>query len=283
MKLQINDGTVEFLANDLKARAPEGASDRDLALLVLDLFEETGHFTWTRKDIAAVLAKAAGGVEPEWELLSRVIADQGEPARDVGRGFYRHRSRLGLRDDGRLAPPAPVGEVVTSSSVKVEGVAWIPVPPSVNPDLEGFYSDDVGLRRLAISESRCFGVSYADSSPACLECPLARFCAPTSFSQLADMATALDQETEKALRDAETRKNAPPGPEERRPSEPLIPDPEPTSTVNEGDLPKGHTKLDLPFEGVCAACDATIPVDQTAIHVEGKGMYHIACAKQLTK
>lgn len=278
MKLQLSESASRAMALEAGTHTNIGANIAS----ILAVFQAHGHNPFTAKDVKAVLS-AMGCPDhvigpwypdPKWGMVK------------TGQwGFYTWSGTGGVVPV-RVSAPAPVTRESLDGLVEIvtkPGISWVPSVPEASV-IEGFYANDAGLRRLAVSESRCFGIGYAPDQDACQVCPLARFCAPTSLSRLAEIANQLDSETQKSLADAQTQAL-----EMKRASEAPVEAPAPVAEapapVTEApappSLPAGWAVLDLPFPGVCGKCDQTIPKGDRAYHIPGLGMHHPGCAENL--
>ena len=180
-------------------------------------------------------------------------------------------------------PPAPKPLVVLEA-----GVTW--VPPGLEHKSHALYVEDEGLRRIAVSQTKCFG-NFSDRAKACSGCPLAGFCAVASMSGLSDIEAALNRETEEAVAletaraEAEAKRLA-------RANEPVetaraevvakvVTETEPpTPSETEPVLPPGATTISPPFDSKCTKCPDMVPKWSTAVHLPGEGIVHLACANK---
>lgn len=177
-------------------------------------------------------------------------------------------------------PPAPKPLVIVEA-----GVTW--VPPGLDHKSHPLYVEDEGLRRLAVSQTRCFG-NYSDRAKACKSCPLVGFCAVASMTGLGDIEAALNRETEEAIAIEAARAEA----EAKRLARANEPTPEPESTPAENepetsnetpeglDLPDGASLIQPPFGSKCSKCSEMVPAWSTAVHLPGEGLVHAACANK---
>lgn len=189
------------------------------------------------------------------------------------RGYYLLTDKAPNTNPEPVETPVPTNVepgVATDTPVNIEietteGVVW--TPPSVDPN-EGAapYVADVGLRKMAITGSRCFG-AWSDRSASCTDCPLAHLCAEASTVDLAEVAADLDRQTEQEIEDAKRRASQP--------------------------APSAHTKasyegtvVPAPFDVLCSSCGVPIKFGEDATHIAagtGKpgGIYHPVCASLL--
>jgi len=228
-------------------------------------------------------------------ILKEVLKDPNP--RDAERHFDRITQRQGgglyaLRDSVTSATPAPPRAPRASRS---EGLSWAPAFLAPDQERESWYSEDAGLRRLALGQVKCFA-SFSESDRACGQCPLARFCQEASFSKMDELARLLDQQEEARIVQETEALNAPPAPEvpvtpeapapSVTPVTPVAPSASSSGTIQEvlADLQvKGMTASSppMPFKGVCSGCSETVEAGSTVIHVKGRGMFHPDCAQKL--
>jgi len=297
MKLQFNRATIVAFAGMVGDFVELEESTRR----VLDVFAREGHDPFTRRDVVAVLAAMPGSPDDPlhdddgWKTIDSLV----QACQNTGkRGYYTQEGMTRTMATPTPAPPPTPVPSATTPAVSLEdvvvirkaGLSWVPTEAPSSEDLEGYYKDDMGLRRLAINSTKCFG-DYVATDAACQACPLAQWCSRGAFSALGSIAEKLDQETERAIRDAEVRvaaakraaeaaKRAAEAPAPVAPTHhvPRVPVTPPKTTTA---LPAGHTFVDLPFEGVCSKCDLTIKAEAKAVHVAGAGMFHPDCASAL--
>lgn len=199
------------------------------------------------------------------------------------------------------AEPTTASPIETSSSEN--GVSWTPPRAQVS-EAAGLYLEDVGLRRLAVSGSNCFGVAFSSGAQQCQVCPLASFCAEASLSHVATVAAQLDQQTNEAIaraqREADRRALEAKREQERAEREkaraagmsssPSSSSGNPfgggTGTGADPKAKAGAKKLaagtkcaemEIPFGGVCSHCDQDIAENTWAVHVFSGGMFHREC------
>jgi hypothetical protein len=157
----------------------------------------------------------------------------------------------------------------------------------------------VGLRRLAVTQTACFGY-YAERASTCTVCPLARHCAASVLTALAEIGSNLDEQTEKEIDEAIKQVEAAKLAASRHVSmsqSPMtssnssmgvppasIPQPSsnfaPPASGSKTGWPSGHSEVTLPFDGVCSICGGKINKGDKAIHVAGKGVLHEECARK---
>ena len=157
--------------------------------------------------------------------------------------------------------PAPVKATVTRTIPVVTEAGVQYIPPTVTA-VDGGYGDDAGLRRMAVEATRCFG-SWSTRSEQCGSCPLAALCQQAGMTDFAEVAAALDAETERAVANA-----AQPTP---------APKPAPSEGVSFAPT-KGMKVVQTPFDLTCTVCDKQIPTGSDVVHVPGKGACHPGCA-----
>jgi hypothetical protein len=179
--------------------------------------------------------------------------------------------------------PVPAKPVIHDSG---SGVAW--VPPGLDYESHPLYVEDEGLRRLAVSQTRCFG-NFSDRASTCKGCPLAGFCAVASMSGLADIEAALNRETEEALAleaaraESEAKRSArdEPTPAEEKAEETSNETAEaPEAEEAPVNLPEGASLIQPPFESRCSKCTKMVPAWSTAVHLPGEGLVHADCANK---
>jgi hypothetical protein len=269
------------------ATIPTDGTRFDTVVRIVERFHAIGHDPWTRKDVDAVLG-VMGYDKSENEDVWNIIDGKMEghplfaeklPRRGAGRyGFHETTTpeapQIPLIET--LRPVLPEEPTLTPTEVTVqsaEGTSW--VPNRVTPANEGYYGEDMGLRRIAIGESGCYG-NWSPKADACGSCPMAGFCSVASMAGIADIAEALNRETEKAIAEALKPPVTTPTPV------PTAPTPEPeTPSENLGDLPEGAHVIEVPFEGICTQCGSGIPEGSMGVHVPGKGMLHPDCARKV--
>lgn len=269
MKLQITPTTSARFATEVG----DHTSLWEAVTKIIAVFKANTHTPFTRKDVDAVV-KALGYDEVTDAALYPQVNHLHRPKR----GYYS----LDAAPEEGAATPAPAPKVKapapTPKTVTVEtadGVVWVPDAPT--PENAGYYAEDIGLRRIAVTESTCYG-HYSASHKACGTCPLAGFCAPASVGGMGDISARLDKATEKHLADAKRAAVAPPAPTPDPYNKAPEPAPAPTSGA-EPEYPPGANVLDVPFEGICTKCGNTIAEGALGVHVAGEGMLHPDCAR----
>lgn len=314
MKLQLTPETSAAWA----AEAGAYTALKDSTSRVLDVFRAHDHQPFTRRDVASVLHVMGAPVEdpfkvkdPDtgklgWQVFYPLTEEHGlVKASRTYYAFGEDGKAPETTQDAPVSAPAPeeVVEVAPEAPEPVEapvaeetepeapvievapepetpepdevGLAWLPETPDVDA---GYYEEDEGLRRMAVSQSSCFGNFYSGSK-ACGECPLARFCAPASLAAMADIAAELDRKTEEAMARATFQSVPEPDPTPE-------PTPDPDEDVPLGDdapfeWPEGWSVTETPFDSFCSECRGEIPEGGTGVHVPGKGMMHVGCAKKV--
>ena len=241
------------------------------------------------------------------KAICREVLGDGEALRDAEKAFDRRVSKVdrGLYvirgSTPRLASrPATAPQALRTRLSSPEGISWNPTLVEPNPERESWYSEDVGLRNLAIQSTKCFE-SWSDSDPSCRACPLARWCQEASFSKMEELARTLDAENELELNGEEA-------PDEVQTLE-TVPEaqilqeaqtPQTATQILESFFPEVQTpdsiegvlsalkargleasKIPLPFGGVCSGCGAVVIAGSDLIHIRSKGVYHPACAQAL--
>ena len=175
--------------------------------------------------------------------------------------------------------PEPAPEPVETQG----GVSWLPPTPKV-PNA-ALYVEDAGLRRLAVSQTSCFG-NYSDRAPTCDGCPLAGFCATASMTSFADITAALDHKTEQAIsrarrssvtEEAEAMAYSTGATVDSVADDLLSKADAVTQEPAEDPLPEGASLIQPPWEATCSACNKIVPALSTAVHLPGKGLVHKTC------
>ena len=155
---------------------------------------------------------------------------------------------------------------------KDAGMAYLPPTGAVTDES---YVAEADLRRVAIDNTRCFGL-WSPRSSKCGECPLAGLCQASTNALLAAVATELDDEYTAEVVKAEADLAA----ERSRLLATLeaaaTPEVEVTATTPSVE----YSTVVVPFACVCSAdgCKGTIEANATAAHVEGRGVFHTECA-----
>lgn len=271
----------------------------DASARVVDVFKANDHQPFTRKDVEAVVVDMGCPIDepfkardPDtgklgWQLFYPLIEDKGlVKASRTSYAFGAFtldaeapKAAKPLKAEKpkaeKPAPQAPEEEVSWAPllpepvpAAPEEGISSAPVVVEEEPPGEiDYYAVDLGLRRLAIAQSNCFG-SFKDTSTACGDCPLAPYCGPATMATMADIAADLDKKTEKALAAAATPK-AP---------EPPKAAPAPVYEAPAGPLPEGAKEMETPFDSFCSICRGGIPEGSIGVHLPGSGMVHTHCA-----
>ncbi len=267
--------------------ASTGSLGRDTKL-VLAAFWDAGHKTYTRRDVSAVLCLMGyTGVG----MTPGMIPTDGPGYYEMDAEFRNHGGSSGKRGywmlthrpyvDTPATPAVEPNSVPVPSMPKVvdvqvvAGLSWAPEAVEASGD-EGYYAEDLGLRRIAISGSRCFGF-YSKGSGSCGACPLARFCAEASMGRLADIAARLDRETEQALAEAKAAEERRAALAERA-AEAHAPAREVTEAPAEAVAP-GLSTTTLEFDVICDACGNTINRGAEAVIAESDEIFHPGCVK----
>jgi hypothetical protein len=266
MKLQLTPATAKVYAS----RCGTWVSLEDAAPKILAVFAEEGHDPFTRRDLVAVV-EAMGG-SAEWADYAAIMNPMG---RAPGRGYYTQGDRVGKRAPLTAETAVMEGGLTV---VRKAGIIWSPAVVEADEESESFFATDVGLRRMAVADTPCFG-SHLTNVEACDECPLARWCVEATVTAMAAVAARLDLETEAAIVAAAEAMLAPPASEaqasEAQASAAVVVEAAVTDDVV---WPPGTAEVTMPFEGVCTACDLSIPKGDIVIHLEGDGMFHKPCA-----
>ncbi len=282
MALSASD--ISIIAQDLRAQ-------KDPALLVeaiLAALVARGENPFAWRDVKAILKENL----PENEV------------REGERRFDRLTSKVGgglyiMRDSSVLPTPAK-----TPRASKSEGLSWSPSFLAPDPDRESWYGVDAGLRRLALSSTKCFS-SYSEGDKACSQCPLARFCQEASFAKLNELATLLDEQEESrlmALAQQASQAPASQAPASQAPASQAPASQAPASQAPASQAPASQApasqapaslladllsrgfdgrELVMPFRGVCSYCGEQVPATASVIQIKGRGMYHPDCAAKL--
>ena len=260
----------------------------DASARVVDVFKANDHQPFTRKDVEAVVVDMGCPLDepfkardPDtgklgWQLFYPLIEDKGLVK--ASRTSYAFGALTLDAEAPKAAPPKAAPPKVEKPKVEkpsalapvVELAPVVVLAPVVAEEPPGeidYYAVDLGLRRLAIAQSNCFG-SHKETSSACGGCPLAPYCAPATMASMADIAADLDRKTEKALAAAAAPK-APKAPEAA---------PAPVYEAPTGPLPEGAKEMETPFDSFCSICRGSIPEGSIGVHLPGSGMVHTHCA-----
>ena len=302
MKLQLKGARPSLFASNIGPMT-EGNSVESLGLdvsRVLEAFRVQGHDPFTRRDLVAVLGALGWdeewvkGDEGAWHKISDVIGEECTSLKMINgkkcRGYYTQGSRV-----QESAPKTTVGPVRTEGLevVAKKGLAWAPVvvdggmteDATEDAPVLDLYMEDIGLRRMAVEQTPCFG-NHSPKASECGDCPLARWCAPSSLAKMRDVARGLDRQFQQEVEAAKA-----PAPEPVATPEPTE-DPTPTEVevpASDYDRIVGRMKqkhgdsfveVTLPFEGVCSHCDQKIPKGEKVFHLHSTGMLHPHCAEQ---
>jgi hypothetical protein len=283
MRLQLSPSDSSVLATRIGAPAFDINAD---TRRVLAAFFDAGHQPYTRRDVASVLLAmgyAGMGNHSDRDVptdgrryyaMDSEFRNHGGPSGKRGYWALSHRPLVDDAPTAAPTTPAPTPASPAPSTVKVKaGLSWAPDVVEASGD-EGYYAEDLGLRRIAISGSRCFGF-YSKGSGSCGACPLARYCAEATMGRLADIAARLDRETEQALAEAKASEErraalADAAAEAHAPSAPKA-DPAP-------EAPAGETTT-LEFDVLCDGCGNTIAKGEAAVINEADEIFHSGCAR----
>jgi len=151
---------------------------------------------------------------------------------------------------------APVAAPVAVNVVTKDGVSFTPQADAVNS--VGYEAADMGLRRMAAEQTRCFG-AWSSRSDQCRTCPLAGLCQQAGMADFAEVAAALDAKTELVLAAGLSAAE---------------------DTV---EVPVTPTGVTVPFACPCHSCGKTIPAGSTAHYrpaEDGGGVFHPECFAQ---
>lgn len=328
---QVGDFVLKVGAKTVKAD-PLEALREDVAA-VLAAFRQGGHDPLTRKDVAAVLVGL--GYDSAWvekdsaayQAITNVLSARCSPTLDAGgplRGFYS-QNKAGGATASKSPPPAPVPSAAALPEPTADEEIHINVIPVAGLSLAdigiGFasfvqskavmaaaslYEQDLGLRRLAVAASPCYGTGFEETESACRECPLAARCAKQSVAFLGSVAADLDQATERSIntaveterrrlaeqkaREAERKRleaaakatNIPPTGMGPTPVAPAPASPAPVIIPSGGMMTvahaqqalaaaypgKGLSAISIPFEGVCSKCGERITKNALGVHLD---------------
>ena len=339
MKLQVNANQATDFAIACGDRTGQQHTIAMLKLdsrLVVSEFATAGHDPFTLRDLRAVLVKM--GYDESWLKNERECwavfneitgaCDRVKKADGKNRKGYYTQGAMKPNHDTltqivpTIDPPTPaqvfVDKLVEAEAeagdlpdpngkieikiVPQDGVTWSPTLLSTSPSDESVYSVDVGLRRMAVAQTTCFG-NFGPGEAACNSCPLAAWCSSSSMGALQDIANDLDMATQRTLDHAEEterqkrRENIRLKEERDRRAKAAAyakanpapaPSPvAPTPPAGGGDTDSqlkakygagGFSIIKLPFEGVCSTCDKKLDKGANAVHLSGDGMHHTACA-----
>jgi hypothetical protein len=246
------------------------------------------------------------------KAICREVLGDGEALRDAEKAFDRRVSKVDrglyvlrgsaprLASRSATAPSAP--RIPSPKVSKPEGISWNPKRVDQDPQRESWYSDDAGLRRIALQSTKCFE-SWSEEAT-CGTCPLARWCQEASLAKLEELARSLDAESELLIAEEEAPElNLEEASftqlEELEAS--LVEEPSSPTNGGAADIPRVETpappeeallalqargieasRIPMPFGGVCSGCQAPVPADtDSMIHVRNKGIFHPACIQAL--
>lgn len=337
MKLQLTPTQVgDFVlkvGNKTVETDPLLALHRDM-VRVLATFCAEGHDPLTRKDVVAVLVGL--GYDSAWvekdsaayQAITNVLSAWCSPMPDANgqprRGFYSQnkggKANIPTPSSPPSAPapsaaaiPEPTAdEEIRVNVIPVAGLSLadigIGVPSFAQSkavmDAASLYEQDLGLRRLAVAASPCYGTGFEETEAACQACPLAARCAKQSIAFLGSVAADLDQATERSintaveterrrLAEAKAHEAEDVSPKRKFPfdqfSKAVIP-PDGKMTVEQAQQAlaakypdKGLSAISIPFEGICSKCGENIARHALGVHLDAEvagkpGMWHIECA-----
>lgn len=255
---------------------------------------------FSRKDLTAVLREAGFPTDLEkdpeaWATVSAEIKRYTSNTSE--KGFYTQKGSTVPRPatPSRFAPPEPFskgnsanpGELDGVEVKEVEGVFWSPLQVGASDEI---YDTDMGLRRIAVSQSACFG-NYSTRAAPCQSCPLASFCVQASISNLPGLVASLDEATNTEIKNAiaASVRARTPSPINAlidallgipaKPVEAPRPAPATPAKLDLSAFPKGTSIIPIPIEVVCTGCSHPLLVDSEGVHIPARGLFHIACAK----
>lgn len=289
MRLQLSSTQISVFAGKVGSLR---SIDLKAAIQAVLVQFETDLDPFTRKDLTAVLREAGfpTDLEKDPEAWATVSAEIKRFTKGTSeKGFYTQKG-VDLRPPppSRFAPPEPFSTETSPEQADVEikeleGVFWSPLLVGSSDEV---YNDDLGLRRIAVSQSVCFG-NYSSRATQCQGCPLASFCAQASIANLPTLVATLDAATVADIKAAKTvRKPSAPSPIDDllgiSPAPVAVPRPLPDEeTLDLSGFPRGTNVIPISFEAVCTGCSKEIFENSKGVHVPEKGLFHIACAKAL--
>ena len=262
MKLQFTPTEIRSLA----CKAGVFTNITDTTKRVLEVLASEGHDPISRRDVVAIIIAMEGSTwttenNPGYEDLNAVVKAL---PRAEGRGYYTQGAKVGAQTlTERVVEMAAAGDIriASKSGIRFKTAVFADV---VDEDAIGYYAEDAGLRRIAATQTRCFGY-FSETAKACKNCPLAAFCSEARMSKLAEIATRLDEATEAELKAALE-------PEEVATTE--------TAETTEAKVADVGDEITLPFEGVCSACSQLMPEGSVGVYVDGAGLHHVGCVKE---
>ena len=240
---------------------------------ILKVVEDMGLSPFTRRDTTKVLIEMFG--EDRLDIFIKAFKRQTRKLGAEGRGLC---VRLAEGETPQSEEPA-----VAAPKKPSAGISWSPKVVE-SPQKESFYSVDANLRRLAVSNSKCFG-NYSEGESSCLSCPLARFCAEANLARMEEIARLLDAEEpapeeETAPEEAYSTKIIPASPEPAPVPAPLDQAGEDAKEAVRAHRELGFdaTSLRVPFDVFCSGtCDKVLPANSWVVQVSGKGTYCVKC------
>ena len=156
---------------------------------------------------------------------------------------------------------APEARPVRLNVVTADGVQFTPESSASNS--AAYVAADVGLRRMAAEQTRCFG-AWSSRSDQCRSCPLAGLCQQAGMTDFAEIAATLDAATAAEITSAEARVDAAVG----------------ALAQDETPIPVSSNGVTVPFACPCHDCGKTIPAGTVAHYrdaASGGGVFHMEC------
>lgn len=212
----------------------------------------------------------------EYPVARRDMAFAASRLRDEGKVFSPVRGRYTMVAPAADAAPV-VAEVVNLPSApapKVQMVAAAAVP--VNDPL---LVEDTGLRRMMISNTKCFGL-YHERAVTCKTCPLAGFCHEAGKADYGNIAARLDAATLKSMEiPVPVAPAAPPA----APAAPMAPNPaiikdlQDAARMANATTAGGHALDVATFKLFCSGCRGLIDAGVQFARVPNRGVFHVGC------
>lgn len=149
------------------------------------------------------------------------------------------------------------------------------------------YNPDPYIRGLAVSSTPCFG-EFSDRSDVCGSCPISGACKGMVISRLSGLAETL------RVRDIESKRKAEEAVKraEEAAKQALNPVPAPIPPDVDGDNiedilaaieadTSAGKEMEVPVSSKCARCRDRVEKGSRAIYVDGTGVYHPSCYKEI--